>query len=531
MSLTLEKNLDSICPVDNPMELIISTDNHLSDPGTKAQLNINFNDIDLIEDHYIILAWGDRAITFWSSLNPDNTGRQIHSATIGQSVSDWVAILADDFRDNYYLSQDFDISSDSSSIRFDAKNIGADFTLTIEDLTLTGTSHNSFVTGQDSVTRDFYGIIVRLLSDGGDVIGEDFVTPDSAGAARFDLHDLFCNYLLPEFTWPQPSDVLHRYREFSVRTFSVRYAESFNREVQRLFDLPDDHYAALGGFDYKQLAALNGVSYSLLDFITSFKAFLTWQPSSKAISLTQKEKLFYLVFDDIKVIKSFVKLYFTDGTSSANQSVETVAVDQFKVFEFFTGYQALGISDRAGVKTVLKYDFWLEDDSGNRKSQVRTFEIDFRKYPYERIFIFRNSFGAFDVFRATGRKKVLNQYERLVLEKNISEISVTQQYQILENVTFQVNIGYVSKNTKNWLRELLLSEEVYEVIGNYKFPINIQNNNVDFFDDQKTIHDLDLEYKYSFKNSKYSDQVNTTPLLAENLNALLTEDGNALYAG
>jgi hypothetical protein len=156
--------------------------------------------------------------------------------------------------------------------------------------------------------------------------------------------------------------------------------------------------------------------------------------------------------------------------------------------------------------------------------------MEFRPQQFSRTFIFRNSFGAYDVFRATGRKKHINKYERMILERNLSEFTLAQQYQILESESFMVSSGYISKTTKNWLRELMLSEEVFEILGDYKFPILIQNEEVDNIDDLETIYDIDILYKYAFKNPKYSELSNTMPLLAENLNILLNEDGNALFA-
>ena len=80
------------------------------------------------------------------------------------------------------------------------------------------------------------------------------------------------------------------------------------------------------------------------------------------------------------------------------------------------------------------------------------------------------------------------------------------------------------------LRELMLSEEVFEILGDYKFPILIQNEEVDNIDDLETIYEVDILYKYAFKNTKYSELSNTMPLLAENLNILLNEDGQSLFA-
>ena len=76
----------------------------------------------------------------------------------------------------------------------------------------------------------------------------------------------------------------------------------------------------------------------------------------------------------------------------------------------------------------------------------------------------------------------------------------------------------------------MLSEEVFEILGDYKFPILIQNEEVDNIDDLETIYEVDIFYKYAFKNPKYSELSNTMPLFAENLNAFCSMKMETFYS-
>jgi len=535
MTLTVTKNLETICPVDNPKVVSIATDNQYSTAGVTAKLYLKFSVTDENPGSNLVFSWNGKVLTMTLAPVPDDSGNQMHPATVGQTLSDWLVILCADLKANYYLSKDFEISvSGYDTLRFIARKAGELYNLefienegTIEGITLDPAA----IDGIDPVLRNFYNLILQVKSlTSEDLLGQDMVSPDLAGLCTFDIHDLLCDYLTPEFDWPHENGFTHVPRIKFIKQFRVQYAESYDREFKKLFTLSGDHYAILGGFDYKILAALNGIAYSLSEFITTFKAFLTWQPILKRISTIQRDKLFYLVFNDISNLVSFVKIYYTDGTSSANTQIASFHAAQWEVHEFFTDYISLDIAAKLPQgKSCLKYDFWLQDEANNIISQVRTYEIEFRQQQFSHTFIFRNSFGAYDVFRATGRKKHNNKYGRMVLERNFSEYTLEQQYQILESESFQVNSGYISKTTKNWLRELMLSEEVFEILGDYKFPILIQNEEVDNIDDLETIYEVDILYKYAFKNPKYSELSNTMPLLAENLNALLNEDGNFLY--
>ena len=55
------------------------------------------------------------------------------------------------------------------------------------------------------------------------------------------------------------------------------------------------------------MAALNDIEYTFLDYITTYKAFLTWQQASKTINTTQPEKLYFLVYNDISSMELHIK--------------------------------------------------------------------------------------------------------------------------------------------------------------------------------------------------------------------------------
>lgn len=534
-SITLIQNLDTICPVDNPMVISIATDNQFAVEGVKAKLSLKFSEIDTNEGRNLILTWGDRTVLMVLKYDPDDSGTQMHAATTGQSLGDWVAVLCSDLNSNYYLAKDFLITvADYVTIVFEAKLPGAAYTLNLQSNPgqILGISEiPAPVDGVDPVLKPFYAIGLQVLSyPDNAILGEDLVTPNPEGVARFDIHDLLCDYLTPEFSWPQPADTRFVNRDHFIRQFTVRYGQTSDRQFRKMHLLYGDHYAILGGFDYKMLAGLNGTNFSIAAFVSTQKSFLTWQPEWKSISCSQKDMLFFLNIGDHNELHLFTRIYFTDGSSTGPILVDSMGVQSNKVYELLTGYETLSIASYLEGKVAHYYMVWLQDENGNALSIEMFYFIDFRYHAFERSFIFRNSFGAYDCFRATGRKKNTNHYERMILDRNFSEITVSRQYQILESESFTVNTGYINKASKNWLREMLLSEEVYEIIGDLKFPILIQNDEMDNFNDLETVYDLDIVYKYAFKNPKYSGQVNIIPLLAENLNILLSEDGKTLFA-
>lgn len=520
-------------PIGNQILFGLQTDNHYSSAGSKAALEFAFTGIDTNAGHAFTISWNNLEITFTLATTPDDSGEEITKATGGQSIDDWMAIFAADLMANYYLARDFDyeVDTDADKITLTAKETGDEYSVTVdaEDLdnvVITPTS------GTDTTPREGYELLCRVSKVNGSIIllNEDRLAPDTGGNVEFDLHDLFLPELTAEFKWPEESSTLHEKRTNHIKKYRLDYAELFENGVKRLTPYQETVYAILGAFDYKLVAGLNDVEYSFLDFIITYKSFLTWQPTTKTINQGQPEKLFFLVFNDISSIEVHVKVYWTDGTDSGDQELATISgVSQYDVYELMVGYSQIDFS-KWSLKEVEKYEIWLEDNSGNVQSQARSYILDTKTHRHERIFLFRNSFGGFDTLRAIGRKVHYNEYERMILEKNDEEFSVKEVYQALESQLFTINTGWITRDQKNWLRELFLSQEVYEIINGYKFPIIITNDKIDLFDDDTYLYDLKIEYKYSFKDPNYSGEYTLMPLLAENLEVLLNEEGEPLFA-
>jgi hypothetical protein len=528
MSITVIETPAVVAPIGNEILVKLQTDNRLSTPGSAASLVFTFTGTDTTPGHTFVMAYGIVSLQFFLAAVPDDSGNQIRCATGGQPVDYWMAQFAEDLMRNYYLKRDFDCVVDTSNdiITLTAKESGIDFNFTLSFNNLSYVALAD-IDGVDPVYRENYEILcLTELFDGSAwrKLAEDRLAPDAENQAMFYPQDL----MVAEHTWPEEPATYHALRQNHIKPYRLSYAELYDDNVRRL-SAPASYRAILGGFDYKMVAALNGVDYSLLDFLTTYKSFLTWQPVSKIINRTQPEKLYFLVYNDIASIELHIKLYFDDDTDSGDQELATITgVSQYQVYEFMIGYSQLDLS-KWSDKTVEKYEIWLEDDAGNAQSQVRTFVLDTKTYRHERIFLFRNSFGGFDTLRATGRKTQTNEIEKLLVEKNDRDININHAYQAFETQVFTINSGWISRETKNWLRELFLSLEIYEILDGFKYPIVITNDKNELFDDDTYLYDVKIEYRYNFKDKYFSGQLLETLLyLAADDGELITTDNSEL---
>lgn len=527
---------DAVSPIGNEILLKLQSNNRYTAAGTYASLVMTFSGQDTTAGHLFTISWANEQITFTLAASPDTSGNQLPVGSGLISTDTWISQLALWLARNYYIRRDFEITTDlgADTLTLTARERGTEYDITVETETLANVTIVA-VGAVDPVARENYELVCLTDLFNGtdyDLLNEDRITPDTDGYATFDIHDLFHTELEAEHTWPEVPETYYALRENHIKKYLLHYAELYAGSVGIIdpYASLTAAYAILGAFDYKMVAALNEQEYTLLDYITTYKSFLTWQPTTKTISQDQPEKLYFLVFNDISAIEIHIKAYFTDGTDSGDQQLATIgSVSQYQVYEIMIGYNQIDW-DKISEKDIEKYEIWLEDNAGNVQSQVRTYILETKSYRNERIFLFRNSFGAFDTLRATGRKTQQNEYERMILEKNDENFSLQQQYQVLERSVFTLNTGWLTLSERNWLRELLLSEEVYEIMGDYKFPVIITDEKREFRDDDNYLYSLEINYKFAFKDPVFSGDYTSMPLLAENMEILLSEDGQPLYA-
>jgi len=533
MSITVLETPSDVMQIGNDIPLKLRTDSLFSVTGSQATVTFTFSNIETIAGRTFTFAYGDISLQFFTAAAPDDSGLQIRCASGGQPVDLWMQEFALDLMRNYYINRDFDcvVDTDANTIVLTAKEKGIGYNVTHAFNNVTGVTITD-VDGVDPVPRENLELVcITELYNGSFWIklAEDRIPPDASGDVRFLFQDLFHPELMPEYTWPEEREVYYSLRGNHIKRYRLTYGELYDDTVRRLSEA-SVYRAIIGTFDYKMIAGLNGQQYSFTDFITTYKSFLTWQPTSKKINRTQPEKLFFLVFNNVASLELHIKVYFTDGTDSGDQELVTIAgVSRYDVYELMVGYNQIDFT-KINAKAVSSYEIWLEDNAGNIQSQTRTYTIDPRSYRNERIFLFRNSFGGYDTLRATGRKKHTNEYERLILEKNLANFTLQEQYQVLEQSVFSINTGWLSFAQRNWLRELLISKEVYEIIGGYKFPIILQDEKSELKDDENYLYSLEINYKYAFKDPAFTGDYTSMPLLAENLEVLLNEDGEPLYA-
>lgn len=515
MTLSLNKVPPKISLCDNPIPVIINSDNYIQTAGTKCRIYLQFSLTGPLVDDYFTLAWGDNSLTFTFKTNPDDSGLQLPIYQTG-NIFTWLEAVATTLRSNYLLNSDFKVSYPGDpgyNIDITARNTGTAYEITFSE-SATSLEIHSFVVGTDDVYRNFYRLILQVyleaaLEYNDILLGEDELPVNEDGNAEFDIAGFVKPEFEYEFHFPEIGSVRVFLREKTIKQIALRYAETYDNSIYKMFKSPT-HYVKAGGINKRDLDFYDSEDSNYFDYSANQKHFLTWCPDNKIISINQPEKLFFIFC----VHSGLTKLMCKSSHNGIDilQTIEEFTAEQHCVYEFvISPYLILSNYESE------KFEIWLQDADDERISEIRTYYLDHKTYLNERFFFFKNSFGVTETLRCTGIKSKNVEINRSagnvvndITGNNAREIKV---FDNVEKQKLKTNTGWSSllsknpKDFKNYLRDFLLSTDISEKKGDILFPVNIISKKAFIHKDKEYLYDLSFEYYYSFEDEKFSDEV------------------------
>jgi len=224
----------------------------------------------------------------------------------------------------------------------------------------------------------------------------------------------------------------------------------------------------------------------------------------------QLERLYFLNVANVTLTLNY-RVFFTDGSNQNISSQYSATANS--IIEIQVGYDDLDLGYLQPLKQVMGWNVWLS--SGQQViSEVYNFNIDQTYKEYDRQFLFRNSFGWYDVMRATGKvNRILTfvKTEGYAVVEDFETVlnSPDRNFFSFETQTFTATTGWVSKQSQEWLRDFLISREVYEIIDGLLYPIKITSKKSTQGKDGDYNLSLDFEYARAYKDLYYSKSGNS----------------------
>lgn len=242
-------------------------------------------------------------------------------------------------------------------------------------------------------------------------------------------------------------------------------------------------------------AGVDRLSDSATNFLKN--NFLTWQPQVKGVTYYSPEFLTYYA-TATSVMKC--KAYMWNGTDYEEK--EVVLMNHMNAGTVYTvPVQYAIIAKKIGGSIQPSYyDIWVEQD-GKRVTYVQRYYASDMKSEEEEWFLFENSLGGVDCFRAYGNSENTAEHTH-----NVAEIEEdSEEYRVDTTRKFKKNTGFLDKKERLWMLDFFPSLGKYVYHGNSLRKITVTESDVNY-----EAKELPSNYTFTYKYSDARPYLNLT---------------------
>lgn len=268
-------------------------------------------------------------------------------------------------------------------------------------------------------------------------------------------------------------------------------------------------WAIKGGIQEEYFAEWKDTFFT--NYIGARRSFLTFQDTTKKVRKDAPEYLYWLsnISPTPAKITTRVEVTYEDNTSEVISRAELSGIIPYTVYCVPVGPTVLGLGDLP--KVVKSYKVWLSNESQQRLTEARQYDID---YSYERnirYIIYQNSIGGFDTICLTGQGTENVKVSRQVFEREqpfnysptFSERTTNRVNGFRELI---VNTGWISKKDLWKYHDLMLTKQVILVTDREYIPLVIVNDSLLKEQDDDNLTGREITFEYSNR------ETNVTPL-------------------
>lgn len=216
--------------------------------------------------------------------------------------------------------------------------------------------------------------------------------------------------------------------------------------------------------------------------------FLTWQPQTKGVTYYSPEFLTYYAAEASEVK---CKAYIPAGHGYEEKVLTLASLEAGKVYTVPVQYAI--IAKLLGDDGILPhvYEIWVEQ-AGERVTYVQQYYASDMKSEEEEWFLFENSLGGVDCFRAYGNSENTAEHTH-----NVAEIEEdSEEYRVDTTRKFKKNTGFLDKKERQWLLDFFPSLGKYVYHGSSLRKITVIESDVNY-EAKELPSDFTFTYKYS----------------------------------
>ena len=247
--------------------------------------------------------------------------------------------------------------------------------------------------------------------------------------------------------------------------------------------------------------------------------FLTWQPQVKAVTYYSPEFLTYYAAEACAVK---CKAYLWNGTGYTESEITLAHLTEGCVYTIPVQYAI--IAKALNQKTPSYYDVWVEKEGGDRLTYVQRYYASDMNSEEEEWFLFENSLGGVDCFRAYGNSENTAEHTH-----NVAEIEDdSEEYRVDTTRKFKKNTGYLDGKERLWLLDFFPSLGKYVYHRNSWRKITVTESDVNY-----EAKELPSNYTFTYRYSDARPYLNLPRVSGESLKQMdihLPDIGNFTIA-
>lgn len=271
------------------------------------------------------------------------------------------------------------------------------------------------------------------------------------------------------------------------------------------------HYAVYGGVDDEMQGYLYSKDLTFDDWLKS-ESEIKWftnMPNELPVHPTQPVRLWLLNNNAMSDMRLKATAYYTDGTNSGiiEKEVETEA---FMLCELCCGVSELGLDTINILKTVSKYEVWIDGLQGASPISTvkKSFVVDRSYYERNDILFSSNSLGVHEVLWCHGRASEQINLQGKSSIRPLSTPSLTRGTIRARRGTytdaFAMNTGWFPKVLRHYLIDLISAGEAVLPVDYFLRPVLIGNGKYDMGKDDEDLFALSFDMQIAHSYHHYT---------------------------
>lgn len=267
-------------------------------------------------------------------------------------------------------------------------------------------------------------------------------------------------------------------------------------------------------------------------------AFRSYRPKKSLLSKTQKEVVSLLILGNFT---NYETAYLSASIEALNEDKSVAHTIQLPFLEFNDGdatkYNINMSLSYANLRNQILHEnyfgidvdidnffglnitFFLQEQVGgnpepstdpvvpNSTLDTLYYKFDLKNRKRERQYLWLNRLGGWEVLRAVGKRKDINEYEREIATKYQDSFAYqkpTKEVWAVEiDRMFEQSSGFFEMASKEWkayYEEFFASEAIYEIqVDNTLLPVVLDDKKYEPKNDDKELRSLTFKAKYSTK--------------------------------